>query len=52
MSETPRSRTGHDTTAGDTGDEALLSVENLKTHFPVGGGLLGSGENVVKAVDG
>jgi oligopeptide/dipeptide ABC transporter ATP-binding protein len=52
VSETPRSRTGHDTTAGDTGDEALLSVENLKTHFPVGGGLLGSGENVVKAVDG
>jgi oligopeptide/dipeptide ABC transporter ATP-binding protein len=52
VSETPRSRTGHDTPAGDTGGEALLSVENLKTHFPVGGGLLGSGKNVVKAVDG
>lgn len=34
------------------GDGPLLSVENLKTHFPVRGGLFGAGAGVVKAVDG
>lgn len=34
------------------GDAPLLSVENLKTHFPVRGGLFGAGPGVVKAVDG
>lgn len=35
-------------------DEAapLLSVEDLKTHFPVRGGLFGAGAGAVKAVDG
>lgn len=33
-------------------DEPLLSVDNLQTHFPVRGGLFGSGGGVVKAVDG
>lgn len=37
----------------ETPDEPLLSVENLKTHFPVGGGpLRRGGGGVVKAVDG
>lgn len=36
--------------AGDDGP--LLSVENLKTHFPIGGGLFGGGTAVVRAVDG
>lgn len=34
------------------GEAPLLSVENLKTHFPVRGGLFGRGSEVVKAVDG
>jgi peptide/nickel transport system ATP-binding protein len=32
--------------------QALLSVRNLKTHFPVRGGLLSGSSGVVKAVDG
>ncbi len=30
----------------------LLSVEELRTHFPVRGGPFGAGSEVVKAVDG
>lgn len=38
---------------GPAGEAApLLSVDNLKTHFPVRGGLFGGGSAVVKAVDG
>lgn len=33
-------------------DAPLLSVEELRTHFPVGGGFFGAGSGVVKAVDG
>ena len=33
-------------------DAPLLSVEDLKTHFPVRGGLFGGDAGVVKAVDG
>ncbi len=32
--------------------KTLLEVRNLVKYFPVGGGLLGKGEKVVKAVDG
>ncbi|HSP81097.1 MAG TPA: ATP-binding cassette domain-containing protein, partial [Myxococcaceae bacterium] len=32
--------------------EPLLRVRELKTHFPVRGGLLGRGRGTVKAVDG
>ena len=32
--------------------EVLVAVENLKVHFPVGGGFLGGDKVVVKAVDG
>ncbi len=38
---------------GEAVDEApLLSVENLKTYFPMGGGFFGRGGAVVRAVDG
>ncbi|MGA8260027.1 MAG: ABC transporter ATP-binding protein [Arenicellales bacterium] len=36
----------------DRGEPPLLGVEELKTHFPVRGGLFGGGSAVVKAVDG
>ncbi len=32
--------------------ETLLSVDNLKVHYPIRGGLLGRTVNFVKAVDG
>lgn len=35
-----------------TSSEVLVDVEELRTHFGVGGGLFGSDEAVVKAVDG
>jgi len=35
-----------------TDEVPLLSVESLKTHFPIGGGFFGHGGTVVKAVDG
>ena len=33
-------------------DDALLEVQDLKVHFPVGGGLLNRARHFVKAVDG
>ncbi|MDR6434517.1 oligopeptide/dipeptide ABC transporter ATP-binding protein [Brucella pseudogrignonensis] len=33
-------------------NDTLLSVENLKVHYPIRGGLLGRAVNYVKAVDG
>lgn len=33
-------------------EETLLSVTDLKTHFPIGGGILGRNKGFVKAVDG
>ena len=34
------------------GDDVILSVEDLAVHFPLGGGLLGSGRRLLRAVDG
>ncbi len=34
------------------GDDVILSVEDLAVHFPVGGGLLGGGRRLLRAVDG
>ena len=33
-------------------DDVILSVEDLAVHFPVGGGLLGGGHRLLRAVDG
>ncbi|WP_316198085.1 MULTISPECIES: oligopeptide/dipeptide ABC transporter ATP-binding protein [unclassified Bradyrhizobium] len=33
-------------------DDVILSVEDLAVHFPVGGGLLGRGRRLLRAVDG
>src|SRR4029078_5148648 len=33
-------------------DDVILSVEDLAVHFPVGGGLLGGGRRLLRAVDG
>src|SRR5437588_816097 len=33
------------------GNDILLEVRNLTKHFPVGGGMLGAGRDVVRAVD-
>jgi peptide/nickel transport system ATP-binding protein len=37
--------------AGKT-DDVILSVEDLAVHFPVGGGPLGGGQRLLRAVDG
>ena len=37
---------------GKPGDDVILSVEDLAVHFPVGGGLLGRGRRLLRAVDG
>ena len=37
---------------GRPGDDVILSVEDLAVHFPVGGGLLGGGRRLLRAVDG
>jgi peptide/nickel transport system ATP-binding protein len=34
------------------GDDVILSVKDLAVHFPVGGGLLGGGRRLLRAVDG
>ena len=34
------------------GDDVILSVEDLAVHFPLGGGLLGSGRRLLRAVAG
>src|SRR3981081_46916 len=34
------------------GDDVILSVEDLAVHFPVGGGFLGGGRRLLRAVDG
>src|SRR5215207_1949152 len=34
------------------GDDVILSIEDLAVHFPVGGGLLGGGRRLLRAVDG
>jgi len=34
------------------GDDVILSVEDLAVHFPIGGGLLGGGQRLLRAVDG
>ncbi|MHC2252589.1 peptide/nickel transport system ATP-binding protein [Bradyrhizobium embrapense] len=34
------------------GDDVILSVEDLAVHFPLGGGLLGGGRRLLRAVDG
>ncbi|QOZ29988.1 ABC transporter ATP-binding protein [Bradyrhizobium sp. CCBAU 51753] len=34
------------------GDDVILSVEDLAVHFPIGGGLLGRGQRLLRAVDG
>jgi len=33
-------------------DDVILSVEDLAVHFPMGGGLLGRGQRMLRAVDG
>src|SRR3954452_25408040 len=33
-------------------DEVILSVSDLAVHFPIGGGLLGGGRRLLRAVDG
>ena len=38
--------------ASRPGDDVILSVEDLAVHFPVGGGLLGGGRRLLRAVDG
>ncbi len=38
--------------AGRPGDDVILSVEDLAVHFPVGGGFLGGGRRLLRAVDG
>lgn len=35
-----------------TGDDVILRVEDLAVHFPVGGGWLGGGRRLLRAVDG
>ncbi|HKU06218.1 MAG TPA: ATP-binding cassette domain-containing protein, partial [Bradyrhizobium sp.] len=37
---------------GRTDDDVILSVEDLAVHFPIGGGLLGRGWRLLRAVDG
>src|SRR3954470_7325660 len=34
------------------GDDVILSVQDLAVHFPFGGGLLGGGRRLLRAVDG
>ena len=41
---------GQDT--GRPGDDVILSVKDLAVHFPVGGGFLGGGRRLLRAVDG
>jgi peptide/nickel transport system ATP-binding protein len=38
--------------AGRRGDDVILSVEDLAVHFAVGGGFLGGGRRLLRAVDG
>lgn len=38
--------------SSDNGDSALLRVQNLKKHYPVGSGFLGRNKIFLKAVDG
>src|SRR5215218_5307205 len=38
--------------AGRPDDDVILSVEDLAVHFPVGGGSLGGGRRLLRAVDG
>src|ERR1700716_1725086 len=35
-----------------TGDDVILSVEDLAVHFPIGGGLFGGERRLLRAVDG
>ena len=44
----PETRSGE----GKPDDDLILSVEDLAVHFPMGGGLLGRGRRVLRAVDG
>ncbi|KJC37407.1 ABC transporter ATP-binding protein [Bradyrhizobium sp. LTSP849] len=44
----PQDRSGD----GKPDDDLILSVEDLAVHFPLGGGLLGRGQRVLRAVDG
>lgn len=37
---------------GRPDDDLILSVEDLAVHFPMGGGMLGRGRRVLRAVDG
>jgi peptide/nickel transport system ATP-binding protein len=41
----------HEPAAGP-GDDVILSVKDLAVHFPVGGGLLGGGRKLLRAVQG
>src|SRR5258705_5740185 len=34
------------------GNDVILSVKDLAVHFPVGGGFLGGGRRLLRAVDG
>ncbi|MGY4420694.1 peptide/nickel transport system ATP-binding protein [Bradyrhizobium sp. JR6.1] len=38
--------------AASPGDDVILSVKDLAVHFPLGGGLLGGGQRLLRAVDG
>ena len=38
--------------AGRAGDDVILKVEDLAVHFPVGGGFLGGGRRLLRAIDG
>ena len=40
------------TTAASAAGDTLLQVQDLKVHFPIGGGLFGRAKQYVKAVDG
>ena len=38
--------------AAKPGDDVILSAEDLAVHFPLGGGFLGGGQRLLRAVDG
>src|ERR1700761_508372 len=44
----PKDKSGQ----GRVDEDLILSVEDLAVHFPLGGGLFGRGQRVLRAVDG